>query len=248
MTWQVLVNVLTLLSLLAAIYQLVQARNASKSLTDISGSMSTKYVGKFPDHLSEITRLLRTAKRKVVIVCDLLGYGYYSNPTHYMQYKACIADLSGGDIEVVITIYDEARAMAATKEQLGDSFDEISKSETFKNYLNFYNKRKEPPTTMAQFYDSMKDDYRKQYNEFNVGTIKIRKAKASKSLPVFFWVVDDRAAVFSFPSLSIDPPEVAFETSDRNLLQMFARIREDVERGGEETDTSSPGRLGESAS
>ena len=227
--WSVLVDVLTLLSLGAAIYQLFQARKTNESLVDISGSMSTKFVGKFPDHISEVARLLGTAKRKVVIVCDLLGYGYYSNPAHYMQYKSSITGLPA-DISVAITIYDEGQAMAAAKEQLGESLEEIQKSETYRNYVAFYKiAKKDRPTSIEQFYDQWAEDCRQHYKEFNVGAIRICKTRVDKSIPVFFWMVDDRAAVFSFPSLSIDPPEVAFETSDPNLLQMFDRIRQDVE-------------------
>ena len=218
----------TALSLVLALYQLRQVGSTNRSLRDISESMSTKFIGKFPDHIPEITKLLRTAKKKVTIVCDLLGYGYYSSPEQYQQYRAAVLGLSS-DVRVKITVYGRERASRAAREQLGTSFDDIRRSSTYKNYVKYYNIAfTEAPNNIDEFYDLWDENYTRHYSDFNIKDIMIHQVK-NKAIPVYFWIVDDRVAVFSFPSLSIEPPEVAFRTSDRDLIDIFTRVLTDVD-------------------
>ena len=128
-------------------------------------------------------------------------------------------------------IYGKERACKEASEQLGNSFDDIVKSASYKNYVSYYNIGKDKePRDVKEFYEKWKEDYDKQCTDFNVRHVAIRKVKKEdKTIPVYFWIVDDRSAVFSFPSLSIDPPEVSFKTSDRNLLDIFRRILTDLE-------------------
>ena len=86
--------VLAIVSLLLASYQLWQVEKTNHNLLDISQSMSTKFVGRFPNHISDIRRLLESAENSVSIVCDLLGYGYYSSPEQYQEYRAAVLRLS----------------------------------------------------------------------------------------------------------------------------------------------------------
>ena len=218
----------TVLSLLLALYQLRQVGSTNRSLRDISESMSTKFTGKFPDHIPEITRLLRTAKKGVTIVCDLLGYGYYSSPERYQEYRAAVLGLSS-DVDVKITVYGKERASRAAKEQLGTSFDDIRRSSTYQSYVRYYNiVSNEAPKNIDEFYALWDQNYDKHYSDFNIKDIVINQVR-HKAIPVYFWIIDDRVAVFSFPSLSIEPPEVAFRTSDRNLIEIFKRVLTDVE-------------------
>ena len=60
----VIAQVGAVVSLALALYQLSQVGKTDRSLREISESMSTKYVGKFPEHMPEITKLLGTAKRR----------------------------------------------------------------------------------------------------------------------------------------------------------------------------------------
>lgn len=226
----VVVQVGAVVSLLLALYQLGQVGKTDRSLREISESMSTKYVGEFPDHVPEITRLIGTANKKVTIVCDLLGYGYYSSPHQYQRYRAAILGLNSG-VEATIAIYGKERACQAAKEQLGDSFEDIVKSDSYKNYVSYYNIGKdEEPKDTHEFYEKWKSDYETQCADFNVRHVVIREVtNKNKTIPVYFWIIDDRSAIFSFPSLSIDPPEVAFKTSDRDLINIFKRILTDLE-------------------
>lgn len=229
-----------------AIYQLRQVEKTNSSLLDISKSMSTKFAGRFPNHIPEITRLLELAENKVSIVCDLLGYGYYSSPEQYQEYRAAVLKLSK-KVPVRITIYGAREAERAARQQLGEDFDVISKSQTYRNYLKFYKiTPEEAPTNTKEFYARWTKDYEKQCVEYNIGKIVIHQVK-EKAIPVYFWIIDERDAIFSFPSLSVDPPEVAFSTSDRNLLDIFQRILLDVDPTpieGETVESPETGAVG----
>lgn len=217
----------TIITLLLAIVSLIAAHYQLRSMRDIAGSMTTKFVGRFPDHMPEVIRLLESAEREVTILCDLLGYGHYSSPEQCRRYRATILKLSG-DVKFNIAIYSPKRADQVAQEQLGKSFEKISSSRTYNRWLEFYGiSPQDAPKNIDEFYDRFKRNYDDQLQCFDMGSIEINQVD-QKTIPVFFWIVDERDAVFSFPSLSIDPPEVAFKTSDRSLIEIFQRILVDV--------------------
>ena len=218
----------TFVTLALAVYQLWQANTTSRSVKDISEAMSTQYVGVFPYHVPEIIKVLGTARKKVTILCDVLGYGHFSAPRQYELYRAKIIEISE-HVEISIAVYDNGYGQSALSEQFGDPFESIRDSLSYANYMSYRKiDSSDQPTSREEFFDMLTRTAENHYKDFNVGSIAIDKVK--KGIPVCFWIVDDRIALFSFPSKGISPLDVAFKTSDYSLIQVFKSILAEVTR------------------
>ncbi|MCY3731095.1 MAG: hypothetical protein OXF98_07105, partial [Rhodospirillaceae bacterium] len=215
-----------LVALALAVYQLHQARGTSRNLKKISESISTQYVGEFPDHIYEIVRTLETAKKNVTILCDIPGYGHFSSPHLYRRYRSAIERLAQQNVEISITVYTRKYSRTSNEKQFGHSFKAITENEAFSNYIK---RARQAPQSIEEFYDMLDMNYDHHYNDFSLPSISL--VQTTERVPLYFWMVDDLVALFAFPSLSIDPPEVAFKTFDSVLIRIFKTVLQDIHRG-----------------
>jgi len=199
------------------------AQLQNEMMREIAGSMSTRYVGKFPDHLSEVISLINTAKKSLRILCDVPGYCHFSIPNEFLKYKAAIDNRAATGVKVEAAFLDKTHARHANKEQLG-TWNRVRTSDTYKRYISLFRiPEDEQPKTAEAFLDHLGENYDTHLESFRMRPFEVHMVRRS-NLPMYFWIVDDRLAVFSFPSLSVQPPEVAFKTSDRDLLNIMERI------------------------
>lgn len=81
-TYKDLINtggiICTTLALGLALVQLWQARTHGSELKEIRNSISTKYIGQFPEYLKHITKLIESAEKSLNIVCDKPAFGHFS--------------------------------------------------------------------------------------------------------------------------------------------------------------------------
>ena len=94
-SWITLDRVLALVAIvfgvLGIIYAKRQDREAHEQRAKIENivlSISTRYVGTFPDNLPHIRDLISRADKgdHVLIMMDFVGYGHYSSPKIYREY------------------------------------------------------------------------------------------------------------------------------------------------------------------
>lgn len=229
---------LTVVALILSLITLVVAIRQTRRLENISESMSTQYVGEFPNDIPAITELVKDATKEVTILCDVPGYGHFSSPAQFLAYQAAVVQLPQ-TVKVSMTVYTREKAGEANREQLGESFRGIRESPAFRRFIRFHKIPKpEIPTDMPKLLEMLAQNYDKHLRDFNIKSIDV--STIARAIPLYFWIVDDRVAIFSFPSLSIDPPEVAFRTYDRNLISIFRSILQDVCRDPKPNEIAKP--------
>ena len=116
---------LTVTALFVAVRQLRQGREMAKILKDLSQSVSTEYVGAFPEFMPMIVKLLGMAEKKVKIMCDIPAYGNYSNHKEYLRYFAALADLNAREVHVRLTVYTEEKEREALAVQFDEPFEKL---------------------------------------------------------------------------------------------------------------------------
>ncbi len=93
-----------------------QLKNQTNHLQEITQSLPTRCLGKFPDFMNEINQLLEetikdntTNKDTIVIFQDVLTYGLYSNPAEFERLISNILELRNKGYYIKIFIYNKKR-------------------------------------------------------------------------------------------------------------------------------------------
>ena len=71
---------LTVTALALTVIALFISFRQTRDLDKIRRSISTQYIGEFPDYIPEITALIERARKEVIIFCDFPTYG-----RHYLK-------------------------------------------------------------------------------------------------------------------------------------------------------------------
>ena len=83
-------------------------QNISTNLLDVQNSVTTRYLGIFPDYLTEVNSLLsqRSKKDTVVIFEDVLYYGILSKPESFIRMNHMLLSHADQGGKVTIAYYD----------------------------------------------------------------------------------------------------------------------------------------------
>lgn len=84
-----------------------ESKQLSQNLLEIQNSLSTKYLGKFPDFMPDINRLYGDASAgdSIVILEDVLFYGINSAPKDFYEANLKLFDLAASGSPVMISYY-----------------------------------------------------------------------------------------------------------------------------------------------
>ena len=216
----------TCCALLVAAYQHDQAREMQKHLITISSSIATQYCGEFPHFMPEIVRKMREAENNVTIMCDIPGYGHYSRPDDYELYRAAIVDLVAKKKTVDLTVYSEKRAQDALDIQFSELPTEDN-SAAWAVFRAYEKRRNESISDVGALRKSLAKQNEEHVDQFEKERLRSMD-RVDKAMPVYFWIVDDKEAIFSFAGLRVKPSSVAFRTVDPKLIEIFKRILHDV--------------------
>lgn len=219
---------LTALALLMAAHQLDREREATRILDDLSHSVLTQYVGAFPEFMPMITELLDTAKKEVTIMCDIPEYGHYSNYEETFRYVAALLGLHARKIDINLAVYGKDKVKEAIVAQFNKPLDRL-RGQELENLKNYKKRVDEKIGDSKQLRESLARHTENTCEQFKAFTTLVR---VEKKMPVYFWIIDNRVAIFSFAGLRIKPYAVAFKTIDPMLIQIFLEILDDVKGYG----------------
>ena len=200
-----------------------QEREMTRILKDLSQSVSTEYVGAFPEFVPKITELLGTAKKDVKIMCDIPAYGKYSNPEEYRRYFSALVSLDAERVVVSLTVYTEKKENEALAVQFNEPFEKLQ-GQNLKEHEGRIGKKIQ---NIEQLRKSLACENEKECKRFEYEYVT-HFTRVEKHMPVYFWIIDGQVAIFSFAGLRRKPPAVAFKTVDRMLINTFLGILNDV--------------------
>ena len=200
----------------------MQAEKLHESLTKITESISTQYVGEFPEHLPKITAILAKATKNVEILCDVPGYGHYSSRQQYFNYRNVIQKLAVTDkVQIRMAFYTQDLAKKAAVDAFGDDFAAIRKTDAFRAYRKTISREIKD---IDDFYKLIVElDYincKKDFEE--IAGIELIRIK--EPVQIYFWIIDGLEAVFSIATSGLDPVEVAFTTTDTKFIAILQAL------------------------
>lgn len=88
--------------------QSLQTKEIVDNLMDVQKSISTKYLGLFPDYLNRINDILEDAQAEdsVIIFEDVLYYGFMSKPDEFKRMYKKLIELSDKNCHITIVYYN----------------------------------------------------------------------------------------------------------------------------------------------
>ncbi len=201
------------------------ADHISSSAEYIRESLSTKYVGAFPDNMIEITKLVSATKKRLTIMCDIPSFGHYSSPQNFELYDLALHSLVASPNKPKITLitYSSKKRLENAKSQFYKEFKDIEQSENFKRYFEYHkdNSNIKYPRSTEEFYTMLEDKREGFMEELKSRGIKV--LEYDDDLRIFAWISDD-SAIFSFYNYGSELREVSFSTHD----QAFFKILNDI--------------------
>ena len=199
----------------------------TSGLKDISGSVSTRFVGAFPENMREIIDLLKNAREKIEIVVDFPGYGQYSALQYHKEYIKALIDARQRKVEIRIICYQLALVRKERLEQFPDTTPEEWAQKISEKKFNDY---------FAEFTDVPRPRDRAELRE----ALTARDRTLMKELyqpqliwrfhpelaAFFLWRVDNAEAIFTFKNVGRTDVGLSFRTHDGNLVKQFGDIFE----------------------
>lgn len=90
MSWEDVGVWLSLIGGIATIVALALAIMQGKTILRIRESLSTQYLGRFPEFMPAITRMIESARHTIDILCDVPAYGFFTDQLNWLNYESAI--------------------------------------------------------------------------------------------------------------------------------------------------------------
>jgi hypothetical protein len=209
-------------------FQIFEKVKGLEQLSEIiSESITTRYVGNFPDNMNEMIKLIPSTQKKLFIVCDVPAFGHFSNPEGFRQYSLALQTLlnrTSHKPEIILVNYDLKRRISNSASQFKMPVNELLDNDAYKNYFNYWGEdRKEPKVENLEDF-CIWLDIRHQKFQADLEEKGAKVYETSRDLRAFVWIVDDREAIFSFYNYGSENREVSFRTNDKRLIESLELI------------------------
>jgi hypothetical protein len=199
------------------------------NLEEVRQSLSTRYLGHFPQYYPGIVELLKRAKREIIIFCDFPAYGSFTDQNSWIDYKQTLErKIHQEEVRVSLTCLDAERRTKSVREQFfatnqdwNDWKIDTGNREQLKAFLKTHCFKQDLEHLDKEEFFTMveKDEIRALEETFATADVR----KLDTYVPLFFWLIDGISAIFSIPSTS--EIEYGFSTTDQKLISAFTDMR-----------------------
>jgi len=98
-------KILTIIGLLLTLVALGFSIDQYKKAKELTDSISTRYIGEFPKHLSDINKMIDKAEKEIIIFQDVIGYGIFSQPKEFHKFMTTLVQKNAIPITIKVCIY-----------------------------------------------------------------------------------------------------------------------------------------------
>lgn len=223
-----------ILALAAIILALVHARHLRKQLDrleEVRRALPTQYLGKFPEFIDDIVKLVKSAKYEIMIFCDFPGYGVFSNFDAFLIYTHILEQQGNKDVQIRLACLDTPLRRAKAKDQFakGREWSKWLKDEEHlervTKLLKRYHSNTDPTAvTREEIIELLgKEDERVLADTFSAAA---EVSLVTVGMPLYFWLVDGSRAIFVIPGFRKKAVEHGYSTQDPHLIEGLLEIRE----------------------
>jgi len=214
-------------------YHEKQLRAALAELAQVQHALSTRYLGKFPHFIRTIVDEIARAEESVIIFCDVPAYGYFSDPRTALEYRQVLERKAMEGAKVELTCLDAATRREYESEQFAEAtWARWQADHRKKERLEDFFARHTQLTPAEQNREAFISILDKVHADFLLDVFHRSAHEVALDIPVYFWIVDGRIAIFAISALSDKEgwEEYGFMTSDHALIQAFQEMRDRYRR------------------
>jgi hypothetical protein len=212
--------VLALTALFFGYIQFVDAGRQTRKMEDVARSMSTRYLGEVPTDLEDIRDVVSKADHQFVAVASFVSFGRYVRPEAFDRFLQAVKEAKRNGVEIRLYIYDNEPATKVLESHFPkEEWVHEQNCDRFRAFFSFFPGIVQPRSheDFLEMFRRMEDGARSELNDRGV---KIYLLSSQERM--FFWLGDNKDAVFSF-----DP--MCFRTRDARLIETFRDIIESYE-------------------
>lgn len=221
------------------IKQMGEMRNGlENAILDLKGDVETHYIGNFPDFIPRIVEILGEAREKITVFCDMPAYGVVSDPHGFKQYTKAIETKAKAGVEVRMLHLDGSGRAATRGIEFADSWGELGAQERVAAFLDAHRRELDgdPKSNFLALVESEQAETLEQFKEAGVQT-----SETGLIMPLYFWIIDGRKAVFALTEFSEEAHEAGFWTRSEKLISAMEGIFERYDdRQTEESRSDAP--------
>lgn len=208
--------------------QIKQMREMRKGLevaiTDLKGEVETHYIDNFPDFIPQIVDLLGEATEEITIFCDMPAYGVVSDPHGFRQYARAIEDKAEEGVVVRMLHLDGPGRGATRKIEFRDPWEKLSQEERVATFLDKSKVKLDggdPKNGFLTLIETRQVNALKTFKEAGVDA-----DQTDLIMPLYFWIIDGKKAVFALTEFSEEAHEAGFWTRSEKLIGAMEGIFE----------------------
>ena len=217
-------RVLAAVAIVFAVVQFVDSRFQKRDMKEIADSMSTRFIGQFPNNMTEVVAVVRQAKTALDILVDVAAYGHYSTPLLFEEFLKEIN--TKRKLKVRMIVYHSDIYTKLRLEQFPEkTYEEERRSARYRKFFEA-NRRLTEPTTWKGFQDMLLSEQAVHLKTIQNMKVDIRTINDLRFISI--WLEDRKDAVFSFQNAVEHEKEVSFRTRDGNLITTLNGVFEEA--------------------
>jgi hypothetical protein len=218
--------VLAVVALVLACWQAWEARRQTKSLLAIGDSLSTRYLGPFPEYLPALLKLFSAVKEELLICSTIPLHGVFAAPPQWLDMKQQIEQLlsPAEHPKKIVAVFTKE---AARQEYLRGQF--RNELEDWNNWRAIPKNRKQLQhfAERCRWGNSVDELTKEEFLQlFEVSSEEELRStfrgatlyESDERHRLNIWIADGKAAVFAFPTMTPQFVNHAFWTSDKKLI------------------------------
>ena len=223
---------LTVIALAASLFQWREANRQAQTLSLISDSLSTKYLGAFPDYLPQVSGLLAKATSEILIVSTTPVHGIYSRYDQWLAIRHALETaLASTNVKVKCIFSDAAHYSAMLDGQFRTAerdwenwrLDPNEKARIITLFRK-YGKEAVKDVSGLEFRDFIETQKKSSEIELETTYKGAEILRIPHNLPLSMWIVDRKEAIFTAATTVPVYFAEAFWTADARLIAALLNI------------------------
>jgi len=204
-----------------------EAREHKLNLVAVSEKLSSQYIGKFPDYLPELCKLVGSVKRELIMCSTIPIQGFFNAPDDWLELKYQLERLMRRDYppSVDAIFSDHSSRRKYLEEQFRRALfewdtwrKEQQNAEKLRRFAQGQQLSGEALQNLKsdEFLRLMENCADSGVRDIGRGTSEVSESPYRHFLNI--WVVDKNKAMFSFPVTRPEFVNHAFVTEDKHLI------------------------------
>jgi hypothetical protein len=213
-----------LIGVVGTIVALAMAIWQTKDLKSITEALPTKDIGAFPTYVTELTKLLESAKNRILIVCDAPCYCIISDYQLWTNYEAAIKKAYANFLKAkkpsisILWMDSECRKSVLQEQFCPDQPDQPGWKEGLEEKLQIFLTAVSDQDVRNLKYYEFEKLVEQAHCLMAASVNKVVGPPLHDTLPLYFWIIDDEA-IFAIPNYKDRGEGRAFHTRDMSIVK-----------------------------